>query len=59
MIKKSSYLLLKGDIHASHSGYFFQCTDMNLYSLKIISKLPGTIVTVCHQWVNNMKSAVG
>jgi hypothetical protein len=35
MIKKSSFLLLKGDIHFNPSTCFKNCTDMNVYSVKL------------------------
>jgi hypothetical protein len=30
MIKRFSFLLLKGDIYANPFTYFLQCTDMNI-----------------------------
>jgi hypothetical protein len=47
MIKRSSFLLLTGGIHANSSSYFLQCTDVNLYFLKYL-KIAWYYDTVCH-----------
>jgi hypothetical protein len=50
--KEVQFLLLKAESYTNPSGYFFTVQRQEPILIKIITKLPGTIVPVCHQWVN-------
>jgi hypothetical protein len=50
--KEIQFVLLKADGYTNPSSYFFTVHRQEPILIKMITKLPGTLVPVCHLWVN-------